>query len=269
MVFQSLRSLVFWILFIGQTAILAIPVGLMSRLAPKSVPWWIVEYWFNSSLFFLRWVAGVGSEVTGAENIPDEGCLIVSKHQSDWEILALLRVISKPAFIAKKELLDIPFFGWAARRFETIRLDRARGGDAIPQMIEGAREALARGCHVIIFPEGTRKKPLAPADYRWGTAKLYTALGVPVVPVALNSGLYWPARSLTLWPGRARAKILKPIPPGLSLEAFHTLMVETIERESDAMILADLEAGIAGPMSAEMIARLAASRAPTTSGGVS
>ncbi len=269
MIFQTLRSLVFWILFIGQTAILAIPVGLMSRFAPKSAPWWIVAYWFRSSLFFLRWIAGVKSEVTGVENIPTEGCLIAAKHQSDWEILALLPVIPKPAFIAKKELLDIPFFGWAARRFETIRLDRSQGGDAIPQLIEGAREALGRGCHVVIFPEGTRKNPLTPPDYRWGTAKLYTSLGVPVVPVALNSGLYWPARSLTLWPGRAKAKILPPIPPGLTLEAFQARMIETIEQESDSMILADLEAGIAGPMSDTMIARLAETRRPTTSGGVS
>src|SRR5690606_886918 len=112
------------------------------------------------------------------------------------------------AFIAKKELMDIPFFGWAARSFDTIRIDRSLGGDAIPLMLDDARAALARGCRIIIFPEGTRKAPLAEPDYRYGIVRMYEALGVPVVPVALNSGLFWGRQSLVLWPGRAEARFL-------------------------------------------------------------
>ncbi|MEX0627466.1 MAG: lysophospholipid acyltransferase family protein [Cucumibacter sp.] len=258
MILQAIRSILFWLLFLGQTAILAIPVGLMSRFAPKLVPWWIVRYWFNSSLFLLHWVAGVATRVTGAEHIPSGGCIIAAKHQSDWDILALLPHTPRPAFIAKKEMLEIPFFGWAARRFETIRLDRALGGDALPDLIEGARGAISRNCQVIIFPEGTRRPPLAEPDYRWGAAKLYVALGVPVVPVALTSGLYWPPRSLILWPGTARAQIMPPIEPGLSLEAFQERLLSIVERATEAMLVADLDKGISAPVGKALRERVAA-----------
>jgi 1-acyl-sn-glycerol-3-phosphate acyltransferase len=250
--------LLFYVLFIGQTAILAIPVGLMSLAAPRLVPWWIVSYWFNSSLFLLRWVVGIRTEVTGAENIPEGGCIIAAKHQSDWDILALLPHTARPAFIAKKQLLDIPFFGWAARRFDTISIDRARRGDALPQLIDGARDALGRGCQVVIFPEGTRRQPLAEPDYRWGTAKLYEALGAPVVPVAVTSGLYWARNSPILWPGTARACILAPIEPGLPVEAFYKRLMDTIETQTNAMILADVEKGLPGPVSPQMRRRIEA-----------
>ena len=200
------------------------------------------------------------TEVTGAENLPQGSCIIAAKHQSDWDILALLPHVARPAFIAKKQLLDIPFFGWAARRFDTISIDRARGGEALPQLIEGARDALARGRQVIIFPEGTRRPPLAEPDYRWGTAKLYEALGAPVVPVAVTSGLYWARNSLVLWPGTARAHILPPIEPGLPIEAFYQRLVDVIETETNAMILADVDNGLSGPVTPRMRRRIEALR---------
>jgi 1-acyl-sn-glycerol-3-phosphate acyltransferase len=92
---------------------------------------------------------------------------------SDWDIFAILPHTRRPAFIAKKELMDIPFFGWAARAFDTIRIDRSLGGDAIPTMMADARAALDRGGRIIIFPEGTRKSPLAPHDYRYGIVRMY------------------------------------------------------------------------------------------------
>lgn len=258
MIVQAIRSLVFYALFLGQTALLAIPVGLLSLAAPKLVPWWIVEYWVHSTLFMLRWVVGIRTEISGAENFPDTGCIVAAKHQSDWDVFALLTLTSNPAFIAKKELLNIPFFGWAARRFETISLDRARRGEALPQLIAGARDALTRDCQVIIYPEGTRRPPLAEPDYRWGTAKLYDALKVPVVPVAVCSGFYWPRNALVLWPGTARARIMQPIEAGLSMQDSHARLVETIESATNEMILEDFEKGISAPISPEMRARIEA-----------
>ena len=161
-----------------------------------------------------------------------------------------------PAFIAKKQLMDIPFFGWAAQTLETIPIDRSRGGKAIPAMIEAARGAISRGCRIIIFPEGTRRPPLSPAHYKVGTSRIYEALDVPVVPVALNSGLFWGRRSLILWPGTARARFLPPIPPGLGTEAFHKRLVETIEAETDRLVLMAAKEGIARPLSDEMLDRL-------------
>jgi len=179
MLVQGLRSLLFNLLYLGQTAILAILLGTQARFAGRtSFGWAIARYWGASSLFLLRWVVGIRTDVEGSEQIPDGPCIIAAKHMSDWDIFAILPHTRRPAFIAKKELIDIPFFGWAARAFDTIRIDRSLGGEAIPAMMQDARAALARGCRIVIFPEGTRKAPLAPIDYRYGTARMYVELGV-------------------------------------------------------------------------------------------
>jgi 1-acyl-sn-glycerol-3-phosphate acyltransferase len=152
--------------------------------------------------------------------------------------------------------MDIPFFGWAARAFDTIRIDRSLGSDAIPAMLEEARGARDRGCRIVIFPEGTRKAPLAPHDYRYGIVRLYEALGVPVVPVALNSGLCWQRRSLLLWPGKASARFLPAIPPGLPPEEFRERLITAIEDETNRLILAAYEAGLSRPIGPELRAQL-------------
>ncbi|AEQ52972.1 lysophospholipid acyltransferase family protein [Pelagibacterium halotolerans] len=258
MIVQAIRSAVFYLLFFLHTIILAIIVGLMAKLTPglKSVGWGIAQYWNGSNLFFLRWVVGIRTEVTGVENIPQGGCIIGAKHQSDWDIFAILPHVGHPAFIAKKELLDIPLFGWAARWIDTISVDRKKGKDALPAMMEEARDALDRGCRVIIFPEGTRRAPLDTPAYRSGIVRMYLAMDVPVVPVALTSGLYWGRNSLILWPGTARAKFLEPIAPGLSGEDFLKTLIARIESETDAMVLEDARKGLARPISPRLRARL-------------
>jgi 1-acyl-sn-glycerol-3-phosphate acyltransferase len=179
---------------------------------------------------------------------------------SDWDIFAVLPPSRKPAFIAKKELIDIPFFGWAAQTFDTIRIDRSMGGDAIPLMLQEARGALDRGCRIIIFPEGTRKSPLAGPDYKYGIVRMYEELGVPVVPVALDSGLYWGRRSLILHPGTARARFLPPIAPGLSGEAFFAALQQSIETATDALILDAVDSSPDLPLAPSQRSRLDALR---------
>jgi 1-acyl-sn-glycerol-3-phosphate acyltransferase len=266
---QAVRSLLFYIAYIGQTVVLALVVGsieLMTRQRPEapSIILRIGRYWGESNKTLLRVLVGIRSDVTGGENMPAGGCLIVSKHQSDWDIFAMLPFAAMPAFIAKKELLDIPFFGWAARRLNTIPIDRKRGAEAIPQMLRDAQAAVDKGAQIIIFPEGTRKAPLASPDYRQGMVRLYVALGVPVVPVALNSGLYWGRNSLILWPGVARAKILEPIPPGLDAETFRARLVATIEQETNDLIREAASTGLARPLTAEFRARLQSLIEPDT-----
>ncbi len=184
-------------------------------VAPKFSGYPIVWLWYRANLIFLRLFVGIRSKIEGEENLPTGPCIIASKHQSDWDIFALLPATGRrPSFIAKKQLLDIPFFGWAALNFHTISVNRKRGREALPQMLSQAKEAIKHDCRIVIYPEGTRKAPLADPTYKWGVAKLYKELNVPVVPVALTSGLYWPRNSHVLWPGTARARYLKPIPPG-------------------------------------------------------
>lgn len=268
MVVQALRSLLFYMLYFGQTAVLAIIIGTHARLCGRTgFGWALAQYWGNSNLFLLRWVTGIRTDVRGSENIPAGPCILAAKHMSDWDIFAILPHTKRPAFIAKKELMDIPFFGWAARAFDTIRIDRSLGSDAIPAMLDEARGARDRGCRIVIFPEGTRKAPLAPADYRYGVVRLYEALGVPVVPVALNSGLFWERRSLVLWPGTARARFLPPIPPGLPPEEFQSRLAAATEEGSNRLILEAYQAGLSRPIGPELRQRLDALTAevpPTT-----
>ena len=263
MIVQALRSGLFHVLFFGQTVVLAIIVGLVSILWRRrtSFGWAIASYWGQSNLFLLRWVAGIRTEVRGLENLPDGPCIIAAKHMSNWDIFAILPHALRPAFVAKKELMDIPFFGWAARTFDTIRIDRSRGSDAIPMMLADARAALERGCRIIIFPEGTRTAPLAPYGYRQGVARMYEALGVPVVPVGLNSGLFWGRKSLVLWPGTATIAFCEPIHPGLSTEAFRAALASEIESSSNALILEAYERGLSRPIGGELRQRLEALKA--------
>ena len=258
---QAIRSVLFYLAFLGQTVILALVVGSIEFATrhwaePPGIILTIGRYWGQSNKWLLHHLVGIRSDVGGTENIPEGGCLIVSKHQSDWDIFAILPHAKKPAFIAKKELLDIPFFGWAARRLDTIPIDRKKGSEAIPQMLADAADAVGRGAQIIIFPEGTRKAPLAPPDYRYGVVRLYQALNVPVVPVALNSGLFWGRNSLILWPGTARARFLPAIEPGLAANDFLERLVQAIESETKSLIRGAVDEGLSRPLTGELRSRI-------------
>ncbi len=259
---QAIRSAVFYVVFIGQTCILAILAGTSGIIAGRtSFGWAIARYWCWSNVRILRLLTGVGTHVEGQENIPEGGCIIASKHQSDWDIFATFPHTGRPAFIAKKELMRIPFFGWAARSLDCIEIDRQKGGRAIPAMIEQAKDAIARGCRIVIYPEGTRKAPLAPPDYKQGIVRLYTELNVPVVPVALDSGFYWGRNSLIIWPGLARARFLSPIQPGLAADVFLRTLEQAIEVESDALALDAIKRGLNRPVDSKLAERIQALKA--------
>ena len=261
-IIQALRSALFYLLFLGQTVVLALVIGTLGRIFGRTqLGWNLSQYWGRSNLWFLRWVVGIRTDVAGEENIPPGSCILAAKHMSDWDIFALLPASKRPAFIAKKELMDLPFFGQAARAFDTIRLDRSQGGEAIPTMLEDARAALARGARIIIFPEGTRKAPLDEHDYRYGIVRLYLGLNVPVVPAAVNSGLFWGRNSPLLWRGTARARFLPAIPPGLPPEEFRTRLIAAIEGETNTLLLQAYEEGLARPIPDDMFEKFEALKA--------
>ncbi|WEK04473.1 MAG: lysophospholipid acyltransferase family protein [Candidatus Devosia phytovorans] len=264
-VIQSIRTAVFYLLFIGQTAILAILIALVGRIAGgrSKLGWALAHYWCWSNVILLRFIAGVKTQMTGEENIPAGGCIIAAKHQSDWDVFAIFPHTHRPAYVVKKELMDIPFFGWAARSLDCIAVDRKKGAEAIPLMMAQAHDAADRGCRIVIFPEGTRKAPLAPADYRQGIVRLYLELKVPVVPVALNSGLYWGRNSLLIWPGTAQGRFLPPIEPGLTAAAFMERLKSAIETQSDALILDAVDKGLGRSLTPEFQARVEERRKTT------
>ncbi|MVS99411.1 lysophospholipid acyltransferase family protein [Devosia marina] len=245
---QAIRTTIFYAVFIGQTIILAIIAGTIGIVAGRTrLGWAIARYWCWSNVVFLRVLTGMGTHVEGDENIPPGGCIIASKHQSDWDIFAIFPHTGRPAYVAKKELMRIPFFGWAARSLDCIEIDRQKGAQSIPAMISQARDAIDRGCRIVIYPEGTRRASLAPPDYRQGIVRLYTSLNVPVVPVALNAGLFWGRNSLVIWPGTARARFLPAIEPGLAPDVFLARLKQAIEPESTRLTLEAIDQGIGRP----------------------
>ena len=231
----TLRSLLFVFWMYGLLAVMSLacsPVFLMPRSALRAC----LQAWLRLVFWGLRVICGVTWEVRGGEHVPTGGALVASKHQSMFETLAYWRILDDPAIILKRELTYLPFFGWYALKIGNIAVDRAAHTRALKQIVRGAKERAAQDRQVLIFPEGTRTKPGAPADYKPGVAALYRELDMPCTPVALNSGLRWPGRGLKRQPGHIVIEFLEPIAPGLNRRDFMRTLEERIEKASDALL---------------------------------
>jgi 1-acyl-sn-glycerol-3-phosphate acyltransferase len=230
-----IRSILFNLLFYLNLAILliaAIPTLVMPRWAIIGM----AKVWGRTTLWLLRVVCGIRVEWRGLEKIPPGGILIAAKHHSAWETFALLTQLSDPAYVIKRELTWIPFFGWYAKHGGMIPVDRGAGKSALAGMMTATRRALAEGRQIIIFPEGTRRAAGAEPKYKFGIAHLYAESGVPCVPVALNSGLFWPRRRFLRFPGTITVEFLDPIAPGLDRNAFFAELQEEIETATRRLI---------------------------------
>jgi 1-acyl-sn-glycerol-3-phosphate acyltransferase len=188
------------------------------------------------SLWLLRVVVGTRWEVRGAEKLPPPPFLIAAKHQSAWDTFALTLLFKDPALVMKAELASIPFYGLFAHKFEHILVQRTRAAAALKDLIKTARLRAAENREILIFPEGTRRVPGAPPDYKPGLVALYEGLGIPCVTVALNSGLYWPRRQFRRYPGTIVVEILDVIPPGMARAAFKAQVENGIETASHRLI---------------------------------
>jgi 1-acyl-sn-glycerol-3-phosphate acyltransferase len=235
-VLNLVRSIAFNALFYLNTVLWLI-LGLPTFFLPYRATVWIAKSWGRVNLVLLR-VAGIDYELRGCEKIPAGPLIVASKHQSAWETFALLPLFDNPLFIVKRELMWIPVFGWLMRKGRMVPVDRSAGSQALIAMTERARIELADGRQLIIFPEGTRRPAGAEPRYKYGVAHLYAAEGVPCLPVALNSGLFWPRRSLRLRPGTVIVEFLDPIAPGLDKDAFFGRLQSVIE-EATARLLAE------------------------------
>jgi 1-acyl-sn-glycerol-3-phosphate acyltransferase len=209
-----LRSLLFALYQLFVTPIYAILVLLLFWL-PRLPRFRFIIGWCWLILFGARWICGIRHRVIGVENIPPRSSphIVMSKHSSTWETLALNFLFPPLAFVAKKELLSIPFFGWAFSLASPITIDRKAGKDAMQQIAEQGRERLAQGFWIVVYPEGTRIRAGKRAHYKTGGARLALALGIPVVPVAHNAGYLWPKGVLGKRPGTVTVSIGKPIQP--------------------------------------------------------
>ncbi len=199
-----------------------------------SVVW--IRTWCKLALGAFSHIIGVRTVIKGEENIPDGPFFVALKHQAMWETIFTSRYFDNPAIILKQELMWLPVFGWWAWRLRMISVDRGAHAAALRKMLKDAKAECERGRTLVIFPQGTRTPPGVKKPYKSGVAAIYGALDVPVVPVALNSGLCWPRRGYAYRPGTITIEFLPPIAPGLSRKDFMAELETRIETATDRLV---------------------------------
>ncbi|HET8727342.1 MAG TPA: lysophospholipid acyltransferase family protein [Alphaproteobacteria bacterium] len=233
-----LRSHVFNAVFFVWTAICCIGL-LWMLLLPKRGFLAVIRWYLRSLAFFERGIIGLDYRVVGREHVPAGACIIAAKHQSTWETMKLHLLFDDPSVVLKRELMWLPVWGWYAAKADLIPVNRGGRSKAIASMVRGARRMVRQHRPIVIFPQGTRVAAGVYAPYRIGIAALYDALDVPVVPMALNSGVFWPRRSHLKRPGTITVEFLEPIPPGLPREEFLLRLEHVLERASDRLVVAE------------------------------
>lgn len=224
-----LRSLIFNTALFGSTAIMCFLMIWVLPL-PRNYVLKVVHLWLAQIAWIERNIAGITYRVIGAEHVPQGTCIIAAKHQSAWETFKLHVLFGDPAIVLKKELLNIPIWGWYLRASGMIPIDRGGGVQALTAMMDAAHKAANAGRKIVIFPQGTRIAPGEERPYKSGVAALYQELNIPVVPLALNSGLLWGKESFIKKPGLITVEFLSPIPPGLPRDQ----MMEKLKTELEA-----------------------------------
>jgi 1-acyl-sn-glycerol-3-phosphate acyltransferase len=229
------RSFLFNIVFYLNLVIFMM-LGLPLFLGPRTVAMAALKLWAKTSLVLLKAICGTGMEVRGLEQLPKGPLLVAGKHQSFWETFAILPLLDDPCMVLKRELTLIPVFGWFALKFRMIAVEREQGPQALRRMMKRAKEEIAAGRQIVIMPEGTRRAPGDPPDYKPGAAALYGALDVPCVPFGLNAGLYWPRREFLRRPGTIILEFCPAIPPGLPRPEFQRRLETAIEGSSNRLL---------------------------------
>lgn len=237
----ALRSLIFNVLFFPGSALIVIAM-ILTLPFPRHFMQSGLRLWMVYMMALLKYVVGLDYEIRGAGNLPKGAVIIASKHQSAWDTGVFLGILNDASYILKKELLTIPVYGWILKKSRMITVDRDGGGVALKKMIRDVRANLDDNRQVIIFPEGTRSAVGSSLPYHPGVAALYKTGGAPLVPVALNSGVFWPRRSFIKKPGRIVLEYLEPIPQGLDRAAFMAELENRIETAT-ARLVAEAEAG--------------------------
>ncbi|MEW9613773.1 1-acyl-sn-glycerol-3-phosphate acyltransferase [Shinella sp. S4-D37] len=207
-------------------------------LLPRKKAYVIAKNWARSNHWLFDKVVGTTFEIQGLENIPADGRYIFApKHQSFWDAYALLPWLDDPFYILKRELTWIPLFGWYLKKQRMVPVDRSARGKVMAAVMQRTKDEMNSGRQLIIYPEGTRRPPGAPPEYKYGIARLYRDLQVPVVPVVMHPGLFWPRRKFIRYPGHFKVRILPAIGPGMDPDAFLAHLVEVMETASDRLLV--------------------------------
>jgi len=208
----GLRSTLFWLLFLPVTLLIAILL-VSIFYAPLNLRIGLIKIWINYSLGLLHYICGLKYRIEGFENIPQHGFILMSKHSSTWETIALQKFFDPMVWVVKRELTRIPIFGWGLMAVNAIALDRGTGRKAINQLIQESKKRMDQGRILMLFPEGTRVLPMEQKPFKVGGAIVSEKTGYAVLPIAHNAGEFWPRHSWIKWPGTIRLVIGKPIEP--------------------------------------------------------
>ncbi len=213
---SAIRS-VLHLLFMGVTVVpWALAVLVASLFLTRTQVYWMCAGWLKTSVWAGRWILGIRNHVIGYENLPLDSkapAVLLVKHQSTWETFCMPALMPHPlAYVFKKELLRVPFFGWAMSRMDMIHIDRSQRARAFAKVVQQGRRLLAQGTWVIMFPEGTRIDRGQRGEYKSGGTRLAIQTGAPVIPIAVTSAKCWPRKALIKRPGVVEFSIGKPIP---------------------------------------------------------
>ncbi|MES9878445.1 MAG: lysophospholipid acyltransferase family protein [Candidatus Sedimenticola sp. 1PA] len=226
-----LRSIIYFIGLVLSIVLLGLPIAVLGWLMPFRWRSQIANLWGRTNLYMLRVVCDLNYEITGVEHIPEKSAIVLSKHQSAWETIALRGLLPpEQAWVLKRELMWVPIFGWALAAVQPIAINRKAGRKAAKEIIDKGIDRLKKGRLVVIFPEGTR---VAPGDYKRygiGGAMLASKSGYPVVPIAHNAGVFWRRRGIKKYPGTIQVVVGEPIQTeGLSTARINEMVEEWIE----------------------------------------
>jgi 1-acyl-sn-glycerol-3-phosphate acyltransferase len=226
-----LRSLLFMLVLVLTTPMIVLALLCVFWLPSRQRRLFVMP-WVRAVMWCVEHLLGIKQRLVGAENIPATPCVILCKHQSAWETLALQLIFPLTSFVYKRELHWVPFFGWGIKLMPFVAIDRAAGKAALKQIAERGKQRLAEGYSIVIFPEGTRVAPGAQNEFKIGGAWLAAAAGVPIVPVALNSGECWPRQAFFKRAGTVTVSIGPAIAPGgVKVNALNQAAQQWIETE--------------------------------------
>lgn len=262
----AIRSTIFHFAFYIATGIACV-LCLPGLLLPKKHAMWIVKLFVYGVYFLERTIVGLDYEVRGKENLPREGSFIVAaKHQSPYETMKLNVIFADPAIVLKQELLRIPLWGWFLAKVEPIGIDRKQGSSAMSQIIQGAIRIRGQARPIVIFPQGTRVHPWqTPADkpYKIGVARMHEQTGLPIVPLALNSGMFWPRGGWLIPPGKVVFEFLPPLAQGLGVYEIMKSLEQQLESHSNALAAEAVERyGVTMPQRPALAAQPATNTQP-------
>lgn len=235
-----LRAFIFNIIFYGFTFLFCL-LATPCLLLPRPQYFKVLMWYFETVPLIEKYVLGLDYEIRGLENLPKDGkYIIAAKHYSAYETMKLHILFPDPAIIMKQELKSIPLWGWHAEKSDMIFIDRGSRDVAMRSLVEGAKRMASLGRPIIIFPQGTRvnvSDTIQNRPYKFGIIKMYESVGLPIIPLAMNSGVYWAKDAFIKKSGKVVFEFLEPIPAGLDPQAAFETMRDRVEAASEKLVI--------------------------------